>query len=45
MTDISAAMGLAALEEIDEVMQLRKHLFSLYEQNLSRYSWFAIYRR
>lgn len=35
MTDISAAMGLAALEEIDQVMKLRKHLFSLYEQKLS----------
>jgi dTDP-4-amino-4,6-dideoxygalactose transaminase len=34
MTDISAAMGLAALEEIDKVMQLRKRLFSLYENNL-----------
>jgi perosamine synthetase len=34
MTDIAAAMGLAALEEIDETMKLRKDLFSLYEENL-----------
>ena len=34
MTDISAAMGLAALEEIDDVIQFRKKLFGLYEENL-----------
>jgi perosamine synthetase len=31
MNDISAAMGLAALEEFDEVLKLRKELFSKYE--------------
>jgi dTDP-4-amino-4,6-dideoxygalactose transaminase len=34
MTDIAAALGLAAMEEIDQVMQLRKNLFKVYEQNL-----------
>ena len=34
MTDIAAALGLAAMEEIDQVMEYRKHLFKLYEQNL-----------
>lgn len=31
MNDISAAMGLAGLEEFDEVLKLRKELFSKYE--------------
>jgi dTDP-4-amino-4,6-dideoxygalactose transaminase len=34
MTDISAAMGLAALEEFDEIITLRKELFNIYENNL-----------
>lgn len=34
MTDISASMGLAALEEIDQVLKLRKLLLRTYEQNL-----------
>ncbi len=34
MNDISAAMGLAALEEFDEVLKLRKELFSKYESLL-----------
>jgi len=35
MTDIAAAMGLAALEEIDETMRIRKELFASYEKNLT----------
>jgi perosamine synthetase len=31
MNDISAAMGLAALEEFEEVLKIRKELFSKYE--------------
>jgi perosamine synthetase len=34
MTDISAAMGLAALEEFDEILRIRKEIFSIYEENL-----------
>jgi len=34
MNDISAAMGLAALEEFDEVLVLRRKLFGKYEQEL-----------
>ena len=34
MTDISAAMGLAALEEFDETLALRKRLFAAYEAGL-----------
>ena len=34
MTDISAAMGLAALEEFDEILSLRKKLFHRYEELL-----------
>lgn len=34
MNDISAAMGLAALEEFDQVLKLRKELFSKYESLL-----------
>lgn len=34
MTDISASMGLAALEEFDEVLTLRKQLFKKYEEQL-----------
>lgn len=34
MTDISAAMGLAALEEFDETLALRKRLFKKYEELL-----------
>lgn len=35
MTDIAAAMGLAALEEIDETIKFRKELFAVYEKNLA----------
>ena len=34
MIVMASAMGLAALEEIDETLKLRKYLFSVYEQNL-----------
>lgn len=34
MTDIAAALGLAAMEEIDETLKIRKELFSAYEKNL-----------
>jgi perosamine synthetase len=34
MTDIAAAMGLAALEEFDEILRIRKELFKIYENNL-----------
>lgn len=35
MTDIAAAMGLAALDEIDQVLRLRKLLLKTYEKNLT----------
>ena len=35
MNDISAAMGLAALEEFDQVLALRKSLFDKYEELLT----------
>ncbi|NQU35131.1 MAG: DegT/DnrJ/EryC1/StrS family aminotransferase [Bacteroidetes bacterium] len=35
MTDIAAAIGLAALEEFDEISSHRRKLFEIYEQNLS----------
>ena len=35
MNDISAAMGLAALEEFDQVLELRKSLFKKYEELLT----------
>jgi len=35
MNDIAAAMGLAALEEFDEILACRKNLFEIYEKNLS----------
>ena len=35
MTDIAAAMGLAALTEIDETMALRKKIFKQYEELLT----------
>lgn len=35
MTDIGAAMGLAALEEFDEILSLRKRLFAAYEKGLN----------
>jgi dTDP-4-amino-4,6-dideoxygalactose transaminase len=35
MTDIAAAMGLAALEEFDEVSAFRKKLFNVYEKELN----------
>ena len=35
MTDISAALGLAALEEFDDVLEKRQKLFSIYERELS----------
>ena len=38
MTDISAALGLAALEDFDETLQKRKELFSLYNKELSSFS-------
>ena len=34
MTDISAAMGIAALSEFDEQFQIRKELFQIYEEEL-----------
>lgn len=34
MTDISAAMGLAALKEFDETLAYRQHLFSIYKEGL-----------
>jgi perosamine synthetase len=34
MTDIAAAMGLAGLEEFNEILSVRKELFSLYEKEL-----------
>jgi len=34
MTDIAAAMGLAALEEFDETLKLRQDLFAFYEENI-----------
>lgn len=34
MNDIAAAMGLAALEEFDATLELRKHLLSTYENRL-----------
>jgi dTDP-4-amino-4,6-dideoxygalactose transaminase len=35
MTDLSASLGLAALEEFDEVLAYRKSLFKFYEKELS----------
>ena len=35
MTDMAASLGLAALEEWDEVRDLRRRLFAIYEQGLS----------
>ena len=35
MTDISAAMGLAALEEFDQTLAHRRKLFVVYEKNLT----------
>lgn len=35
MNDISAAMGIAAIEEFDEVLKLRKELFNKYEKLLN----------
>lgn len=35
MTDIAAAMGLAALAEIDETLALRRRLFTAYERGLA----------
>ena len=34
MTDISAAMGIASLDEFDELSRLRKRLFKTYEEEL-----------
>jgi dTDP-4-amino-4,6-dideoxygalactose transaminase len=34
MTDIAASMGIAGLEEIDEVVKYRRKLFSIYEKEL-----------
>jgi dTDP-4-amino-4,6-dideoxygalactose transaminase len=34
MTDIAAAMGLAALEEFDEILNKRKKILAVYEKNL-----------
>ena len=38
MTDIAASMGLAALEEFDDVLKKRQKLFSLYVDELSSFS-------
>ena len=38
MTDISAAIGLAGLEEFDGVLKKRQKLFSIYNQELSLFS-------
>ncbi len=35
MTDISAALGLVALEDFDEKLEYRKKLFNIYEKELS----------
>jgi dTDP-4-amino-4,6-dideoxygalactose transaminase len=35
MTDIAAAMGLAALEDFDETLALRQRLFAAYEEGLA----------
>jgi len=35
MTDIAAAMGIAALSEFDEQSQIRKELFQVYEEELA----------
>jgi dTDP-4-amino-4,6-dideoxygalactose transaminase len=35
MTDIAAAMGLAALDELEHTLSLRRNLFALYEKKLS----------
>ena len=37
MTDIAAAMGIASLEEFDEVSSLRKKLFKVYSDELAGY--------
>lgn len=38
MTDISAAMGLAGLEEFEDIFGYRKKLFRIYEENLANIS-------
>ncbi len=38
MTDISAAMGLAALEEFDQTLSYRQKLFGVYEKELNGFS-------
>jgi dTDP-4-amino-4,6-dideoxygalactose transaminase len=38
MTDLSAAIGLAGLEEIDETLDYRKKLFTIYENELSNFA-------
>lgn len=38
MTDIGAAMGLAALEEFDQTLSLRRKLFAAYEKGLKNIS-------
>lgn len=35
MTDISAALGIAALEEFDEILEKRQTLFNIYESKLA----------
>lgn len=35
MTDIAAAMGLAALEEFNEIFRIRREIFAVYEKELS----------
>ncbi len=42
MNDISAAMGLAALEEFDQTIALRRTLFSTYVSNLKGLDWVQI---
>lgn len=38
MTDIGAAMGLAALEEFDDTLAFRRKLFAVYERELSGFN-------
>jgi dTDP-4-amino-4,6-dideoxygalactose transaminase len=38
MTDIGAAMGLAALDEVDTILATRRAMFAVYEQELTNFS-------
>jgi perosamine synthetase len=42
MTDISAAMGLAAMEEIDDTIAHRKQLLSIYEKQLKNFDGISV---